>query len=250
MPLSGSDLKTFALVPGRLIGGKYVVESRLGSGWEGEVYRVTERRTGATRAAKLFFPHRNRGDRAVDFYAKKLERLRDCPIVIKYHHSETIRFRGESITALIGEYVEGVLLRDLVGARPGKRLPEFEALHVLYALVSGLEQIHAKRDYHGDLHDGNVLVQRVGVRFEVKLVDLYDLGRPSAANIAEDVIDAVRLFYEMLGGKKWYARQGAEVKQIVCGLKRSTIAKRYPNARQLREHLDSFAWGRGEGKGE
>ena len=121
-------------------------------------------------------------------------------------------------------------------------MPEFEALHVLYALVRGLEQIHAKREYHGDLHDKNVLVQRVGVRFSLKLVDLYDLGRPTAANIAEDVIDAVRLLYEMLGGQRWYARQRPELKHIICGLKRTTIAKRFPNARALREHLDSFDW--------
>lgn len=235
-------MESFDLPPGRVIGGKYAVESFLGSGWEGEVYRVIERRTRAPRAAKLFFPQRNRNDRAVDFYATKLERLRDCPIVIKYHHSESLRFHGIPITVLISEYVEGVLLSDLIHARPGRRMPEFEALHVLYSLVRGLEQIHAKREYHGDLHDRNVLVQRVGVRFEVKLVDLYDLGRPSAANIAEDVIDAVRLFYEMLGGKRWYAGQRPEIKRIICGLKRSVITKRFPNARALREHLDEFDW--------
>ena len=237
-----TEIKRFDLAPGRVIGGKYVVESRLGAGWEGEVYRVTERRTGATRAAKLFFPHRNKGDKAVDFYATKLERLRDCPMVIKYHHSELMRYKGTPITVLISEYVEGVLLADMVKKRRGKRLPEFEALHVLYSLVCGLEQIHAKREYHGDLHEWNVLVRREGVRFGVKVVDLYDWGRPSAANIAEDVIDSVRLFYDMLGGKKWYPSQRPEIKQIVCGLKRSLITKRYRNARQLREHLDTFEW--------
>jgi serine/threonine protein kinase len=242
MPTRPQDITSFSLEAGRVIGGKYVVESLLGGGWEGEVYRVVERRTGALRAAKLFFPIRNAEDRAVAFYARKLEQLRDCPVVIKYHHSETMRYRGVPITVLISEYVEGRILEDLVNARRGKRLPEFEALGILYRLVVGLEQIHARRDYHGDLHSGNILVQRRGVHFDVKLVDLYDLGRPSAAKAREDIIDAVRIFYDMLGGQPRYREQRPEFKHIVCGLKRSMITKRFPTARQLREHLDSFEW--------
>ena len=70
----------FDLAPGREIGGKYAVDTLLGKGWEGEVYRVVEKRTGALRAAKLFFPERNPNNRAVDFYARKLERLRSCTL--------------------------------------------------------------------------------------------------------------------------------------------------------------------------
>jgi serine/threonine protein kinase len=239
----GNAIKTFGLKPGRLIGGRYVVDGPLGGGWEGEVYRIRERRTGAPRAAKLFFPQRNHDDRAVDFYARKLEQLRACPIVIKYHHSETVRVRGLRVTALISEFVEGVPLEDLIRSRPGRRLPEQEALQILHALALGLEQIHDHNEYHGDLHPGNVLVQRRGVHFGAKLVDLYDFGRPSAANRREDVINAVRLLYDMLGGQKWYARQRPELRWIIAGLKRSIIARRFPTARRLREHLDAFEWG-------
>ncbi len=236
-------IASFELRPGRVVGGRYVVDSLLGAGWEGEVYRVVERRSGATRAAKLFFPHRNEGDRAVDFYARKLEQLRSCPIVISYHHHDVMQWRGHAVTVLISEYVEGVILQDLIESRPGKRLPEFEALCILYEMVAGLEQIHAKRDYHGDLHASNVLVQRQGVHFRIKLVDLFDWGRPSAGKARDDVIDAVRLLYDMLGGQKWYRTQRPEMKHIIGGLKRSVIAKRFPTARQLRDHLNRFEWG-------
>jgi serine/threonine protein kinase len=235
-------VESFDLQPGRLLAGKYVVEGRLGGGWEGEVYKVTERRTGASRAAKVFFPQRNQSERAVTFYARKLEHLRACPLVIKYHHSESFRFRGHPMTVLISEYVDGVLLDDLVAAQPGKRLHPYEAMHLLHALASGVEQIHRMRDYHGDLHSGNVLVQRRGVQFDVKLVDLYDLGRPTKANIQEDVFDLVRIFYDVVGGRKWYATQPVEVKSICRGLRRGPIAKAFPTARQLREHLEEFPW--------
>ncbi len=37
MKNSMNAIHTFSLQPGRTIGGKYVVDMKLGSGWEGEV---------------------------------------------------------------------------------------------------------------------------------------------------------------------------------------------------------------------
>jgi len=235
-------LTTFALPAGRLIAGKYVVESRLGSGYEGEVYKVVERKTGAPRAAKLFFPHRNAGDRAVTTYAKRMERLRRCPIILKYHHSEEIEARGVWTTVMVSEFVEGVLLERFARAQPGGRLRPFEALSLMHEIAAGLECVHRMGEYHGDMHVGNVLVRRVGVRFDVRLVDMYDWGRPSAANIREDVFNLVRILYDITGGPRWYAKQPPEVKAICLGLKRTLIARRFPTTRALREHLESFEW--------
>ena len=235
-------VQTLDLAPGRVIGGAYVVESCLGSGWEGEVYKVVERRTGAFRAAKVFYPQRNPQDRAAGYYARKLELLRDCPLLLRYHHSESVRYRGLVLTALISEYVDGVLLEELIASQPGRRLHVFEALHVLHELLRGLEPIHARREYHGDLHPRNVLVQRRGLRFELKLVDMFDRGRPCAANRREDLLDSVRLLYDMLGGARRYRLLRPEIKAICCGLKRSLVLQRFPTVRHLREHLENLAW--------
>lgn len=237
-------IEAFRFPPGRVLAGSYVVEDFLGAGWEGEVYRVTEQRTGITRAAKVFYPQRNVGDRAVQFYARKLDRLRRCPIVIQYHHSETIRFRGARLTCLISELVEGELLEHFVRRRPGRRLPPFEALHLLHALACGVEQIHAQKEYHGDIHDRNVLVERRGIRFEVKLLDFYHWGRPNRANIQDDVVQLVRLLYDAVGGAGRYAAQPPEIKAICRGLRRGLIVRRFPTAGHLRDHLESFAWRR------
>ncbi|MFW5920783.1 MAG: protein kinase domain-containing protein, partial [Polyangiales bacterium] len=145
-------IDSFNFKPGRVLAGKYRIESKLGGGWEGEVYKVTERRTGITRAAKLFYPHRNERDRAVKFYARKLDKLRNCSIVIQYLHSEQIKHKGVPITCLISEYVEGELLADFVKRQPGKRLRPFEGMHLLYAAAKGLEEIHRVKEYHGDIH--------------------------------------------------------------------------------------------------
>lgn len=237
-----NHIKTFDLAPGRMLAGKYVVVARLGAGWEGEVYKVVEKKTGAPRAAKLFFPQRNERDRAVRAHAQRLERLRPCPIVLKYHHSEEVEAAGVWTTALISEFIEGELLERFIKRHPGGRLRPYEALVLLHAIAVGLECVHAMGEYHGDMHVGNVLVRRVGVRFDARLVDLYDWGKPNAANIREDVFNLVRILYDMTGGAKGYSKQPAEVKAICLGLKRTLIAKKFRSTRALREHLESFAW--------
>lgn len=247
MPSRNHRVESFELSPGRVIGGKYEVESLLGAGWEGEVYKVFERRTGAPRAAKLFFPQRNERDKALNFYARKLEQLRDCELLIQYHHSEEIRWRGARVTALISEFVEGAILEDFIKAQPGKRFTVFQALHLLRELAEGVEQIHDHGEYHGDLHIGNLLIRRWGVWFDIKLVDLYDMGRSTGANRRADVVEMIRVFHDCLGGQKRYASQPPEVKEICCGLKRSVIERKFPTARALREHLDEFEWSDGAG---
>jgi len=242
MTKTTARIESFGFQPGRVLAGKYVIERKLGSGWEGEVYKVIEIRTGVRRAAKLFKPQRNQRDRAVRLYAQKLERLRDCSIVIQYHSSDTVRFRGVPITCLISDHAGGEPLCDLVGSQRGKRLTPFEALHLVHALAEGVEEIHLRGEYHGDLHDENVLVQRRGVFFDLKVVDFYHWGRPTAAHLREDVADIVRLLYDAVGGRKHYAKQPAEIKNVCKGLRRDLIGRAFPTASHLREFLESFSW--------
>lgn len=235
-------IDSFDLEPGQRLAGKYVVGERIGAGWEGEVYHITEETTGIERAAKLFFPARNPHNKAVNFYAKKLETLRDCSMVIRYHTQESLRINGHRITALVSEYVEGELLNDYVKRQPGRRLRPFEAVHLLHTLASGIEEIHALGEYHGDLHDENILVQRVGLGHKVKLVDFYHWGRCTAAHRMDDLCALIRIFYDVLGGQKRYAQQPPEVKYICAGLKRSILNKRFRTVARLRRHLETMPW--------
>ena len=99
-----------------------------------------------------------------------------------------------------------------------------------------------KGEYHGDIHSGNVLVRRRGVHFDVKLLDLHDHGRSTASNIQSDVVDMVRMFHEMLGGRARYRFQSREIRGIICAMRHSMITRKFPTARHLREHLDTFGW--------
>lgn len=239
---SAEPIEYFDFRPGRILARKYEVVQLLGRGWEGEVYLVRERNTSIERAAKLFYPQRNPRDKVASFYARKLHRLRHCPITIQYHTSETITWRRQSITLLVSDFVEGELLSDFLARQPGKRLRPYPALHLLHALASGIECIHSMKEYHGDLHTENVIVLRYGLGFELRLVDFFHWGAPRPENIREDVIDLIRILYEALGGRTWYSRQPDEIKAICCGLKRNLILKKFRTAGQLREYLENMQW--------
>lgn len=234
--------KSFGLKPDTLLADKYRVVARLGGGWEGEVYLVRERSTGIERSAKLFHPERNPRNGAVRFYARKLHKLRPCPILIRYHTQEPVEVDGRELTMLVSEYVEGEILSEFLKRQPGGRLDPFQAMHLLHALAAGIAIIHDLGEYHGDLHEDNVLVSRHGLGFEVKLVDLYRWGKPSAANIQEDVLNLVRLFHAAVGGPRRYASQPPEVKDICRGLRRGLILERFRTAGHLRRHLENLTW--------
>jgi tRNA A-37 threonylcarbamoyl transferase component Bud32 len=235
-------ISSFDLEPGRILARKYRIIGKLGSGWEGEVYGVVETRTGIERAAKLFYPHRNVGNRNARLYAKRLHKLRHCPILIQYHTEEFITYKRQPITVFVSEYVEGDLLSDFLEGLPGRRLGPFEGLHLLYALAKGMEQVHMANEYHGDIHASNVIVRRYGLKFELKLLDLFHLDAPKIENRRSDIYDIVRLFHQSLGGSKYYAKQPRAVKYICCGLRQPLILEKFRTMSQLCKHLETMTW--------
>jgi tRNA A-37 threonylcarbamoyl transferase component Bud32 len=242
MKAKAPRINSFKLPGGTLLAGKYEVVSRLGSGWEGEVYLVRECGTRIERTVKIFFPRRNLGNRALRFYARKLHKLRHCPVVIQYHTRDTFVFNGLQVSFLVSEFVEGELLSDFLKRQSGRRLNPFQGVHLLHALAVGIELIHNVGEYHGDLHTDNVIVLRHGLGFELKLLDMFSWGSPNAENIQHDVFDLIRIFYDALGGQRWYRRQPQEVKDICKGLKRSLIAREFRSAGQLCQYLEMMEW--------
>ena len=232
----------FDFKPGQVLARKYEIIDRLGAGWEGEVFLISEQPTSIERAVKLFYPHRNPKDRTAGFYARKLHKLRHCPIVIQYHTSEKIIYRHVPITLLVSEFVEGELLSDFLARQPGKRLAPFQALHLLHALATGIEQIHTMKEYHGDLHSENIIIQRYGLGFDLKLLDFYHWGAPRPENIHDDVVDLIKILHESIGGRKYYKHQPQIIRDLCCGLKRTLILKKFRTAGQLREYLEMLSW--------
>ena len=243
MPASSRRrIDRFDFTTGDRIAENYEILSLLGKGWEGEVYLVREIGTRIERTAKFFYPQRNIGDRTIRFYARKLHKLRTCPIVIQYHTRGRIEVDGLPVSFLVSEYAQGEILSEFLEHQPGKRLQPFMAIHLLYALARGIQCIHSLGEYHGDLHTDNIIVQRFGLNFDLKLVDMFHWGKPSAENIREDVINLIRIFYDVLGGQRFYAKHPQAVKDICCGLKRSLICRKFRSAAAICTHLERFEW--------
>ncbi len=234
--------RAFNLLPGRTLGSHYKIIEFLGGGWEGEVYKVEELHTGIVRAAKLFFHRNGVKEEPLLKYARKLYKLRSCPIVIQYHHRDTANVNGRKHDFLVSDFVDGEMLSAYLARQRGKRLSPFEALHLLYALALGVEQIHFMGEYHGDIHSDNIMVKRRGLGFEVHLLDFFDLGRSTRDRIQTDVYDLVAMLYEMIGGAEGYRKAGPVIKGIIRGRKHQLIRERFKMAGHLRLALDNLDW--------
>jgi serine/threonine protein kinase len=232
----------FNFEEGRVLCNKYEVVQLLGSGWEGEVYLLKELLTGIERAGKFFYPQRNPNNQTLRRYAKRLFQLRHCPIMMSYITQERTSVRGLPIYFLVSDYLEGEMLSDFIKRQPGKRLHVFQGLHLLHSLSKGFEEIHRCGEYHGDLHSENVMVERHGLGFDLRLYDLFHWDAPKKQNVQDDIVDMIKLFYEAIGGKKHYAKLPGEAKSICCGLKRSLILRKFKSAGMLRRHLETLEW--------
>lgn len=232
----------FDLKPGRKIGSRYEIVRPLGNGSEGEVYQIIDNVTQITRAAKLYYSSYDEKSDTVVWHARKLHKLRRCNIVLQYHHMEMITVAGIRVLCLISDFCRGIPLENWIYQQRGHRLHSYVALQVLYNLVCGLEEIHALSEYHGDVHSQNILIQRVGINFGLRLIDFYHRGRSSKEKRQSDVVDAIHILHEGIGGRKYYGQSAPEIRYICCGLQRCRIKKKFPTMSTLRQHLETFPW--------
>ncbi|MCA8918232.1 MAG: protein kinase family protein [Planctomycetes bacterium] len=234
--MARSNPEPFNFQPGRVLAGKYVVAEFLGGGWEGEAYLVHEKSTGFPRVAKFYYPERNEKGKSLKEYVKRLERLSDLNCVIRYMHSDSIRYRGQRLDFMVSTRAPGKQLSYYIKKRGGALHP-LEALLITEQIATGLEAIHAQGLYHGDVHEDNVMVRRVGIHYQVLFLDFIHLGPTTRERKRDDVYDMLTLLRDMTGGKNTYAKQPALVKALVKGGRRDLIYKTFPTALRVRTFL-------------
>ncbi len=163
-------------LPEAMIGrrlSRYRIDSRLGAGGMGVVYRATDMESGQEIALKIL-PAAELADE------KLLRRFRHEAVALARlshpHIARMIEFESQDGVHFIAmEFVRGESLLDRVKKGP---LPESEAVSVASQVCDALTEAHARGILHRDLKPGNVMLSESG---EVKLLDfgiarLTDVG--------------------------------------------------------------------------
>jgi len=164
-PLPTGDSTTpLGELVGVVLGGRYRVDSFLGSGGQGEVYKGTQLALNRAVAIKVLPPFRAQ-DPAMrarfEREAQRLAQLRQANIVdIIDYGSEGGRYY------IVSEFVDGPSLRDLLDRNPGHPMPPEQVLEIARQIGQALDYAHNQRPaiIHRDIKPSNILLDQQGRR--------------------------------------------------------------------------------------
>jgi serine/threonine protein kinase len=169
------------LAPGSLL-GNYVVLEKLGEGGMGWVLKAQHRRMQRTVALKVLHGEATRSIDAIRRFhqeARAAARLVHANIVNALDADES-----QGIHFLVMEYVEGVVLSELLG-RKGP-LPVRDAVNYTLQVAHGLAYAHGEGVIHRDIKPGNLLLDKRGV------VKILDMGLARLEETVAALADAAR----------------------------------------------------------
>jgi serine/threonine-protein kinase len=160
-----------SLREGELILGRYRIESVLGRGGMGEVYRARHDRLGMAVAVKILTEVNDDMVRRFEREATLMARVRHPNVVAIADFGQT----AAGLPCIVMEFIKG---EDL-GARMKRRgaLPWRESLFVIRGILSGLDALHAAQVLHRDLKPDNVVIAP-GEPEVVKLID-FGIAKPT-----------------------------------------------------------------------
>src|ERR1700757_3584808 len=151
--------------------GPYEIESPLGAGGMGEVYRARDTRLDRTVAIKILPAHLSDKPEAKERFereAKSISSLNHPNICHLYDVGQQ-----DGTSYLVMEYLEGETLADRLRKGP---LPLEQVVKVGVEICDGLEKAHRSGVVHRDLKPGNIMLTKTGA----KLMD-FGLAKPGKA---------------------------------------------------------------------
>ncbi len=157
-----------------LIDGRYKIQSKLGEGGMGTVYRVEHTRMGKVCALKLLRPELVTGPKGRSIRERFKQEAR---IVSKLVHVNTIQVfdfgqTAESALYLVMEYVRGRALSDIL--RDEGQMNELRVAQIGAQVLRSLAEAHDADIVHRDIKPANVML--VDLRDRKDFVKVLDFG--------------------------------------------------------------------------
>jgi len=205
--------------------GQYRIESQIGAGSFGVVYRARDLTLERTVALKIFRPTDSKAPRRVLDEARAAAALNHPNVCTVFAVDDS-----DGVSMIVMEHVSGQPLKRLIESGP---LPLEEARHIVRQIALGMAAAHGRQIVHGDLKPANIMIspERVAKIMDFGLAHREPLTSPTAetgswqtadqsglsgtpeymspeqarsepASSQSDVFSLGLILYEMLTGKK------------------------------------------------
>ncbi len=157
--------------------GPYQIESPLGAGGMGEVYKATDTRLERTVAIKVLPAH------VASDPERKSRFEREAKVISGLNHPHICTLyefdNHEGTDFLVMEYLEGETLADRLGKGA---LPLDQALRYAIEIADALDKAHRQGVTHRDLKPANIMLTKAGA----KLLD-FGLAKLKRSNVKADL---------------------------------------------------------------
>ncbi len=158
--------KTQNTAVGRVLGGRYRVDGRLGKGGMAVVYRAEDALLGRKVALKIL--HRYYAE--ASYFQKRFKQ--EARAMASMDHENIVKIydicQDDDVPLIVAEYVGGDDLKKLLSEKPENRLDEPSARKVAVQLLEALCYAHRRGIIHRDVKPSNILMTEEGV---VKVAD-------------------------------------------------------------------------------
>jgi eukaryotic-like serine/threonine-protein kinase len=169
---------------GTVISSKYELTKFLGEGGLGRVFLAEQKPMGRQVALKLLHPELS-CDASL---AARFEREALAASRVSHPNSVVIHDFGSDVVGsrrqlyLVMEFLKGETLHERIQGHPDRRLPAWEAVHILVQVLRPLAAFHKAGVVHRDLKPDNIMLCQSDLGEQVKLLD-FGIAKVSGSSL-------------------------------------------------------------------